>query len=63
MINMYYGEESEIPSEKKLFIKREIVKELFPAYDHTDILEAIEEKWKAHKATFMDSLGTNGGEE
>lgn len=63
MINMYYGEESEIPSEKKLFIKREIVKELFPAYDHTDILEAIEEKWKAHKATFIDSLGANGGEE
>ena len=63
MVNMYYGEDSELPADKKLFIRREIVKELFPAYDHSDVMSEIEEKWKAHKGTFRDSLGLDKQEE
>ena len=63
MVNMYYGEDSELSPEKKLFIRREIVKELFPAYDHSEVMSVIEEKWKAHKGTFMDSLEVNNNGE
>lgn len=63
MVNMYYGEDSELSPEKKLFIRREIVKELFPAYDHSEVMSVIEEKWKAHKGAFMDSLEVNNNDE
>lgn len=63
MVNMYYGEDNELPSDKKLFIRREIVKELFPAYDHSEVMTEIEEKWKAHKGAFRDSLGIEGNSE
>lgn len=63
IMKMYYGEEDTLSAEKKLFIRRELIKELFPAYDHSEELEQIEEKWKVHKLTFKDNLKEEGQEE
>lgn len=61
-IKLYYGEDKNgLTPEKELFIKRELIKELYPSYDNTDLMTKIEEKWKAHKADFIQSLNTEEG--
>lgn len=63
-IKLYYGEDkSGLTPEKELFIKRELIKELYPSYDNTDLMTKIEEKWKVHKASFIQSLNTEDAQE
>lgn len=57
IIKLYYGEDKQgLPPEKEMFVRRELVSELYPAYDNSEILRKIEDKWKSHKNAFKDNL-------
>lgn len=52
-MRLYYGDdEVNLPPDKKVFVQREFIKAVYPAYDNSELFEAIEKKWKVNKAVF-----------
>lgn len=61
---VYYGEDAlnEMEPIKKSFIRRKLVKKLYPNIDHTDIMEDIEDEFHVKKEELSIKIGSNNDE-
>lgn len=62
-IKLYYGEDNEMSPDKKLFVQRELIKELYPSYDNSELFEKIEKRWEANKAQIKADREADSEEE
>lgn len=61
---VYYGEDAlnEMEPIKKAFIRRKLVKKLYPNIDHTDLMEDIEDEFQVKKEELKIKYGNNNNE-